>query len=72
MIIECMTCPVRGTRCDDCMVTALLMPEAPDLPLDGAERAAVGRLVAAGLVTPETAGEVRARREPWQRRRAVG
>lgn len=24
MIIECTTCPVRGTRCDGCMVTAML------------------------------------------------
>jgi hypothetical protein len=23
MIVDCMTCPVRGRRCDDCAVTAL-------------------------------------------------
>jgi hypothetical protein len=23
MIVDCMTCPVRGRRCDDCTVTAL-------------------------------------------------
>ena len=26
MIVECMTCPVRGQRCDDCAVTVLLAP----------------------------------------------
>jgi hypothetical protein len=24
MIVDCMTCPVRGQRCDDCVVTLLL------------------------------------------------
>jgi hypothetical protein len=26
MIIDCMTCPVRNRRCDDCAVTVLLAP----------------------------------------------
>lgn len=26
MIVECLTCPVRGHRCDDCVVTVLLGP----------------------------------------------
>jgi hypothetical protein len=26
MIVDCMTCPVRGHRCDDCVVTVLRVP----------------------------------------------
>lgn len=26
MIVDCMTCPVRGQRCGDCAVTVLLAP----------------------------------------------
>ena len=26
MIVECLTCPVRGHRCDECVVTVLLGP----------------------------------------------
>jgi len=29
MIVDCMTCPVRGRRCDDCAVTALSGSRAP-------------------------------------------
>jgi hypothetical protein len=73
MIIDCHSCPVRDLHCDDCMVTALLAPQAAELPLDAAERAAVDRFVGAGLVSRETAATVAARREPWARHvRAVG
>jgi hypothetical protein len=64
MIIDCHSCPVRDLHCDDCMVTALLTQDAA-LPLDPAERAAVTRLVASGLVSAERAGAATARREPW-------
>ena len=72
MIVDCDTCPVRGVRCDDCVVTALgqfpvVVLSEGELPLDAAERRAVDRFVAAGLVTPEVAGTVVARREPWSR-----
>ena len=48
MIVDCMSCPVRGTRCDDCVVSVLL--SSAELPLDPAERQAVSVLVGAGLV----------------------
>lgn len=56
---------MAGLRCDDCMVTALIalpMPTAErDLPLDPVERRAVGAFVAAGLLTPGAAAQLRAR-----------
>jgi hypothetical protein len=76
MIIDCQSCPVRDLHCDDCMVTALVALEAPravELALDAAERVAVSRFAAAGLVSAQTAAEARAHREPWARHvRAVG
>jgi hypothetical protein len=77
MVVDCETCPVRHVRCDDCLVTALeALPfgglEEGQLPLDSAERRAVGRLVAAGLVSAEQAATVTARREAWPPARAVG
>lgn len=72
MIIDCKTCPVRDLHCDDCMVTALLAPHTADVPLDPAERAAVTLFVGSGLVSPEEASGLRARREPWDGVRAVG
>jgi hypothetical protein len=30
MIVDCMTCPVRGRRCDDCAVTVLSAPRVAD------------------------------------------
>jgi hypothetical protein len=73
MIVDCDTCPVRGVRCDDCVVTALghrpvVVLSEGELPLDATERRAVDRFVAAGLVTTEVAGTVVARREPWSRK----
>jgi hypothetical protein len=80
MIIDCHSCPVRDVHCDDCMVTALLAPptallapQRAELGLDPAERAAVSRFVAAGLVSGQEAASVSARREPWAvQGRAVG
>jgi hypothetical protein len=73
MIIDCHSCPVRDVHCDDCMVTALLAPQRAELGLDPAERAAVTRFVAAGLVSGQEAASVSARREPWAvQGRAVG
>jgi hypothetical protein len=65
MIIDCHSCPVKDVHCDDCMVTALLSPQGAQLSLDPAERAAVTRFVAAGLVSPQEAASASARREPW-------
>ena len=72
VIIDCTACPVRDLHCGDCMVTALLEPPTADLPLDPGERAAVTLFVASGLVTPQEAAGLRARREPWGGVRAVG
>lgn len=77
MTIDCGTCPVQHVACDGCLVTALLdissgaLPTGEELPLDPREREVVGRLVAAGLVEPETATRARARREPWSQYREV-
>ena len=64
MTVECRTCPVRELHCGDCMVPVLLDLTAPsvrlDVALDPEERAAVTRLVEAGLVAPETAARARA------------
>ena len=73
MIIECQSCPVRDLHCADCMVTALLVPQGSQLPLDASERSAVTRFVEAGLVSAQEATAVTARREPWAAHiRAVG
>jgi hypothetical protein len=70
MIVDCMSCPVRGIRCDDCVVSVLL--SSAELPLDPAERQAVSVLVGAGLVSADSVAGMTARREPWGRVRAVG
>lgn len=72
VIIDCTSCPVRELHCGDCMVTALLEPPTSELPLDASERAAVTLFVASGLVTPQEAAGLHARREPWDGVRAVG
>lgn len=72
MIVDCVTCPVRGQRCDDCVVMALFEPSSAELPLDAAENRAVALFVGAGLVSLETAAGLRSRREPWGAIGAVG
>ncbi len=77
MVIDCETCPVREVRCDDCLVTALrglpvISLGAGEMPLDAAERRAVDALVGAGMVHPDRAAMLTARREPWSGTRAVG
>lgn len=73
VLMDCQTCPVRGTRCDDCVVTALFQVEgrSGDLLLDLAERRAVGHFVEAGLVSASAAGRLRASRTTLASR-AVG
>ena len=66
MIVDCATCPVRGQRCEGCVVTVLLAhPVAPvqtGIPLDAAERAAVAMFVDAGLIDQRRAETLRAHR----------
>lgn len=71
LTIDCGTCPVQHVGCADCMVTALESPTMladpdlpPQLPLDRREREVVSRLIAAGLVSAQTANEARAVHEP--------
>lgn len=78
MLVDCSSCPVRGVRCADCMMTALGItpighPEAvgpvtddagAGLPLDRAERRAVSVLQAAGLLTSQVAHAARAVSDP--------
>jgi hypothetical protein len=82
MIVDCMTCPVRGQRCDDCAVTVLLglpglaglagLPSGAglgtpeDLPLDAAEKSVVSLFVGAGLVRAAAAAGLRAQPESMQ------
>ncbi len=76
MIVDCQSCPVRGVRCDGCMVTELYAVEpattAAAMDLDSSERAAVQVLLEAGLLARNAAMGLRARREPWASFRAVG
>lgn len=64
MIVDCNTCPVRGHRCDDCVVSVLLAPSAVELPLDGAERRVVSMFVGAGMASADAAAGLFARHEP--------
>jgi hypothetical protein len=43
MILDCMTCPVRGQRCDDCVVTALCAPRPAEHLATAELRASTGR-----------------------------
>ena len=78
MIVDCMTCPVRERRCEDCVVTTLMTlmtPGSTEFPLDPAESAAVSVFVGAGLVSAASALRLHARREPldhWESARAAG
>jgi hypothetical protein len=56
MIVDCMTCPVRGGRCEDCAVTALSAPRMAD------------HLASAGVRLPAEVRSVAAPQpdsEPW-------
>lgn len=77
MVVDCDSCPVRARQCDECMVTALrglpvVQLDERHLRLDAAERAAVDRFVAAGLVSVSEAAGLTARPELWQQQSAAG
>ncbi len=88
MIVDCMTCPVRGQGCHDCAVTVLLgLPglaafpseddpgPLDDLPLDAGEKRVVSMFVGAGLVKAGAAAELRAQPQSvqsWGRAQNVG
>jgi hypothetical protein len=70
MIVDCMTCPVRGRRCEDCVVTVLLASGSAELLLDAAESRAVSMFVGAGLVNAGAAAGLCAGRESVEHRGA--
>lgn len=77
MVLQCGQCPMRGTACEDCVVTAFFAGPQVErdeelLELDRDEWAAVGNLVRAGLVDPVTAGQAQARRTLLRLVRSVG
>ena len=61
MLIDCATCPVQGEGCPDCVVAFLLDRPPLRIDLDPAERRALNRLAAAGLVPPAHPGSHAAR-----------
>ncbi|MBK8469602.1 MAG: hypothetical protein IPL45_07420 [Actinomycetales bacterium] len=69
MIVDCASCPVRGHRCGECVVTALenmacgptQVHDPEGLPLEAAERRAVSLFVAAGLLERSYAATLTAR-----------
>ena len=63
MIVDCMRCPVRGQRCDDCVVTVVFASGLAELLLDAAENRAVSMFVGAGLVNAGAVAGLRACRE---------
>ncbi len=83
MIVDCMTCPVRGQNCDDCAVTVLRAPGSAGrlspwdlrlsegLELDAAESRVVSIFVGAGLVDPGAVATLRAHRDNVLDREAV-
>lgn len=48
MIVDCERCEVRGTACQDCVITVLFGP--PDLELDAFERRGIDLLARGGLI----------------------
>lgn len=50
MIVDCDRCEVRGTACQDCVITILLGAPPGGIELDGTERWALGTLAEAGVV----------------------
>jgi hypothetical protein len=52
VLIDCDTCSVRGSGCDDCVISVLLGSPAEFVDLDESEQTAVDALAAGGLVPP--------------------
>ncbi|MBV9011857.1 MAG: hypothetical protein JO272_07365 [Pseudonocardiales bacterium] len=50
MIVDCDRCEVRGSACQDCVITVLLGAPPGGVELDGAERRALDTLANAGMV----------------------
>jgi hypothetical protein len=50
MIVDCDRCEVRGSACQDCVITVLLGAPPGGIELDGMERRALDTLAKAGMV----------------------
>ncbi|MDQ3761047.1 MAG: hypothetical protein M3460_04920 [Actinomycetota bacterium] len=50
MIVDCDRCEVRGSACQDCVITVLLGAPPGGVELDGTERRALDTLAEAGMV----------------------
>ncbi|MGH4010764.1 MAG: hypothetical protein ACRDTH_21840 [Pseudonocardiaceae bacterium] len=50
MIVDCDRCEVRGSACQDCVITVLLGAPPGGVELDGAEQRALDTLAEAGMV----------------------
>lgn len=50
MIVDCDRCEVRGSACQDCVITVLLGAPPDGVELDGTERRALNTLAEAGMV----------------------
>lgn len=50
MIVDCDCCAVRGSACQDCVITVLLGAPPGGVELDGTERRALDTLAKAGMV----------------------
>ena len=50
MIVDCDRCEVRGSACQDCVITVLLGAPPDGVELDGTERRALDTLAEAGMV----------------------
>jgi hypothetical protein len=52
MIVDCDRCAVRGSACQDCVITVLLGAPPGGVELDGTEQRALDTLAEAGMVPP--------------------
>jgi hypothetical protein len=50
MIVDCDCCAVRGSACQDCVITVVLGAPPDGVDLDGTERSALYSLAEAGMV----------------------
>ena len=77
MEISCETCPARGLRCGDCMMSVFIHPvfRTPQQPqrqaLDAEDLRVLGMLTRSGLVNPHDARQARAESARYNGVRAV-
>lgn len=72
MNISCDTCPVRGLRCGDCMMTVFSSIPVRGVEFDGEDERVLDILCAAGLVSDADAAQAYVERVPTHLVRAAG